>query len=302
MARRKKPETGVNAPGHPAMPGPVNALDAPRILKFAGLTLAVVTGVFAVGWLLWSADKFVNDDTRFRIAVEDAPGEQPAIEVSGNRNASRKAILEVFAQDRGRSLFKLDPHDRKSQIDVLPWVKSSTVRRIWPNRVAVEILERTPVAFVQVPSAVTGSMEHPVAYKPMLIDGDGEILGFKPQNAASLPLLKGVRPRDPLPLRRARARLLLRVLEELAPYSQRIPEVDLSAAPSVTIAYETMGATIELNLGEDSWRKRLDYLNRNSDRIRGILRDRMVLDLTMDERVILKSSPEPPTPEGSRQE
>jgi len=292
----------MDGAGHPAVAARVNGLDAPRMMKFAGLTLAVVASVFAVGWLLWSADTFVNDDERFKLAQDDAPGESPAVEVTGNRNASRKAILEVFAQDRGRSLFKLDPEERKSQIDLLPWVKSSTVRRIWPNRVAVEIVERSPVAFIQVPSAVSGSMLHPVAYKPMLIDGDGEILGFKPQNAASLPLLKGVGPRDPFPLRRARARLLLRVLEELAPYTQRIPEVDLSAAPSVTVAYETMGATIELILGEESWRKRLDYLNRNSDRIRAILRDRMVLDLTMDERVILKSSPEPPTPEGSGQE
>jgi cell division protein FtsQ len=276
-------------------------MDAVRMLKFAGLTLGVVVAVFALGWMLWSAEKFVNDDSRFMVRVEDEPGVPPAIEVSGDRNASRKAILELFEQDRGRSLFKLDPLERKRQIDDLPWVKTSTVRRIWPNRVAVEIIERTPIAFIQAPSAVTGSMENPVAYKPMLIDGDGMILGFKPQNASSLPLLKGVRPRDPMEQRRARARLLMRVLEELAPYRQRIPEVDLTASPRVTIAYETMGATIELILGEDSWRKRLDYLNRNSDRIRGILRDRMVLDLTMEERVILKSSPGPPGREGSGQ-
>lgn len=302
MARRKKTASDTDT-GIPAgVREPFNGIDTFRMLKFAGLTLGVVVAVFVLGWLFWSAERFLTEDSRFLIGTEDEPGALPSIDVSGERNASRKAILELFEQDRGRSLLKLDPLERKRQIDDLPWVKSSTVRRIWPNRVAVEITERTPVAFIQAPSAVTGSMEHPVAYKPMLIDGDGVILGFKPQQASSLPLLKGVRPRDPGPLRHARAKLLLRVMEELAPYAQRIPEVDLSAAPTVTIAYETMGATIELILGEDSWRKRLDYLNRNSDRIRGILRDRMVLDLTMDERVILKSSPEPPRPEGSGQE
>jgi cell division protein FtsQ len=301
MSRRRKPAPGADTSAQAGAEGPGKGIGAVRMLKFAGLTLGVVMAVFGLGWILWSADKFLNDDRRFMIGIEDEPGAPPAIEVSGDRNASRKAILEIFEQDRGRSLFKLDPSERKRQIDDLPWVKTSTVRRIWPNQVAVEIIERTPIAFIQAPSAVTGSMENPVAYKPMLIDGDGMILGFKPQNASSLPLLKGVGPRDPIEKRRARVRLLLLVLEELAPYRQRIPEVDLTAAPRVTIAYETMGATIELILGEDKWRKRLDYLNRNSDRIRGILRDRMVLDLTMEERVILKSSPGPPGREGSGQ-
>jgi hypothetical protein len=57
-----------------------------------------------------------------------------------------------------------------------------------------------------------------------------------------------------------------------------------------------------LLLGENSWRKHLDYFNKNVDRIRHVLQDNAVLDLTMDERVILKSSPEPPKPEGGGQE
>lgn len=301
MARRKRSASEGGEAVSAAGQGQANGIDAFRILKFAGLTLSVVFGVFTLGWLLWSAERFLVEDGRFIVSVEDEPDSPPAIEVSGCRNASRKAILEVFDGDRGRSLYKLDTAERKRQVDVLPWVKSSTVRRIWPNRIAVEITERTPIAFIQSPSGVTGSMEHPVSYRPMLIDGDGEILGLKPQSAASLPLLKGVQPRDPVQQRRARARLLVRVLDDLAAYRQRIPEIDLARAPSVTIAYEIGGSTIELMLGEDSWRQRLDYLERNSDRIRNMLYDRMVLDLTMDNRVILKSPPKPQSPEGSGQ-
>ncbi len=302
MARRKKqpPESDNLAPANQAPPR--RGIDAFRLLKFAGMTLAVVAAVFAAGWLAWSGEEFLVNDDRFRIGAEDMPGQTPAIDVTGVRNASLKAILEVFEQDRGRSLFKLDPDERKKQIDDLPWVKSATVRRIWPSRVAVEIIERSPIAFIQAPSAVTGSMENPVAYKPMLVDEDGEILGIRSQKALALPLLKGVRVQDPKEQRRARARLMLRVMDELAPYRDRIPEVDLSAAPAVTIGYEIQGATIELLIGESSWRKRLDYFNRNANRIRHVLRDRAVLDLTMDGRVILQSSPEPPKPEGGGQE
>lgn len=301
MARRKRVPAEGDAAAQAAGAGPINGIDAFRLLKFAGLTLSVVFAVFALGWLIWSAERFLVEDDRFMVSIEDEPGIPPAIEVSGDRNANRKAIVEVFDGDRGRSLYKLDTEERKRQIDALPWVKSSTVRRIWPNRIAVEIVERTPIAFIQSPSGVTGSMEHPVSYRPMLIDGDGEILGLKPQSASSLPLLRGVQPRDPVQQRRARARLLSRVLDDLAAYRQRIPEIDLTRAPSVTIAYELMGTTIELILGEDSWRQRLDYLEKNSDRIRGMLYDRMVLDLTMDNRVILKSPPKQPSPEGSMQ-
>ena len=302
MARRKKQpaesENLIPASHTPPRPG----IDAFRLLKFAGMTLAVVAAVFLVAWLAWSGEEFLVNDDRFKIGTEDSPGQTPAIDVTGVSNANLKAILDVFERDRGRSLFKLDPEDRKKQIDILPWVKSATVRRIWPNRVAVDITERTPIAFIQSPSSVTGSMEHPVAYRPMLIDEDGEILGIKSQKAMALPLLMGVRVRDPKEQRRARARLMLRVMDELAPYRDRIPEVDLSSAPAVTIGYEIEGVTVDLLLGESSWRKHLDYFNKNVDRIRHVLQDNVVLDLTMDERVILKSSPEPPKPGGGGQE
>lgn len=296
MARRKKqgPEAAVDSPKPgQTLPG----IDAFRMLKFAGLTLALVAAVFLVAWLLWSGEEFLTNDHRFLIPKDDSPGEPSSIEVMGVRNASLRGILEVFEQDRGRSLFKLDPEERKARIDELPWVKSATVRRIWPNRVAVEILERVPVAFIQAPAGVTGSMENPVAYRPMLIDDDGEILGIKTQQALSLPLLKGVRAQDEREVRRARVRLMARLMHDLAPYRDRIPEINVTAAPAVTIAYEIQGVTVELYLGDMAWRDRLDYFSRNADSIRHVLRDRAVLDLSMDQRVILKSSPEPPSAE-----
>jgi cell division protein FtsQ len=294
VARRKKTEPEAAAenqrPGQ-ILPG----IDAFRLLKFAGLTLAVVAAVFLLAWLLWSGEEFLANDSRFRIALDDAPGELPAVDVTGVKNASLRGIMEVFDQDRGRSLFRLDPAQRKARIDELPWVKTSTVRRIWPNRVAVEIIERAPVAFIQAPSAITGSMENPVAYRPMLIDEEGEILGIKTQQALSLPLLKGVRIQDPREMRRARVRLMARLLHDLAPYRDRIPEIDVSAAPAVIIAYEIQGVTVELHLGDTAWRDRLDYFSRNADSIRHVLRDRAVLDLSLDQRVILKSMPEAPS-------
>jgi cell division protein FtsQ len=296
VARRKKtePEAAVESrkPGQ-TLPG----IDAFRMLKFAALTLALVAAVFLVAWLLWSGEQFLTGDSRFRIPEDDAPGAPPAIEIAGVRNASLRGIMEVFAQDRGNSLFRLDPAERKARIDELPWVKSATVRRIWPNRVAVEIVERVPVAFIQAPAGITGSMENPVAYRPMLIDEDGEILGIKTQQALALPLLKGVRIQDAREMRRARVRLMARVMHDLAPYRDRIPEIDVSAAPAVNIAYEIQGVTVILYLGDTAWRDRLDYFSRNADSIRHVLKDQAVLDLSMDQRVILKSLPEPPKPE-----
>ncbi|MBA3976008.1 MAG: hypothetical protein C0504_17515 [Candidatus Solibacter sp.] len=296
MARRRKTEPEAAAetrkPGQ-TLPG----IDAFRLLKFAALTSAVVAVVFLVAWLLWSGEQFLSNDSRFLIAQHDAAGEPAAVEISGVRNASLRGIQEIFDQDRGRSLFKLDPAARKARIDELPWVKSATVRRIWPNRVAVEIVERVPAAFIQAPAGVTGSMHYPVAYRPMLIDDEGEILGIKSQQALALPLLKGVRIQDTRELRRARVRLMARLIHDLAPYRGRISEIDVSAAPAVSIAYEIQGVTVDLFLGDTAWRERLDYFSRNAESIRHVLQDRAVLDLSMDQRVILKSLPEPPKTE-----
>src|SRR5579859_4733623 len=71
------------------------------------------------------------------------------IEVIGNRVVSREAVLQQFVPDRGRSVLRIPLDARRGALEEISWVEAATVQRILPNRIRVELTERTPVAFLR---------------------------------------------------------------------------------------------------------------------------------------------------------
>src|SRR5580693_5462154 len=71
------------------------------------------------------------------------------VQVAGNQYVPRGRVLEIFAADRNRSVLRIPLAERRRQLETIPWVEQATVRRALPNRVEVEIIERTPIAFLR---------------------------------------------------------------------------------------------------------------------------------------------------------
>jgi cell division protein FtsQ len=71
------------------------------------------------------------------------------IELSGNHVVSRDAVLQQFVRDRGHSVISIPLDARRSALEELSWVETASVQRILPNRIRVEIAERTPIAFLR---------------------------------------------------------------------------------------------------------------------------------------------------------
>jgi cell division protein FtsQ len=69
------------------------------------------------------------------------------IDVNGNRIVAREEIQKLFLHDRNHSVLSIPLEARRGQIQEIPWVEEASVQRILPNRLRVEITERTPVAF-----------------------------------------------------------------------------------------------------------------------------------------------------------
>jgi cell division protein FtsQ len=69
------------------------------------------------------------------------------IDVRGNHIVAPEEIQKLFLHDRDRSVLRIPLETRRAQIQELPWVEEASVQRILPNRLRVEITERTPVAF-----------------------------------------------------------------------------------------------------------------------------------------------------------
>jgi cell division protein FtsQ len=96
------------------------------------------------------------------------------------RYVPQARILEVFAADRGRSVLRVPLDARRQQLEAIPWVEQASVRRALPNRVQVEILERTPIAFLRQASELS------------LVDVHGVILERPTKGAFHFPVVAGI--------------------------------------------------------------------------------------------------------------
>jgi cell division protein FtsQ len=102
------------------------------------------------------------------------------IELRGNRIVSREAVLQQFVHDRNRSVLRVPLDARRSQLEQIPWVESASVQRILPNRLRIELTERTPVAFARNGSELA------------LIDAHGVILDRPRGEDLHFPIVTGV--------------------------------------------------------------------------------------------------------------
>jgi cell division protein FtsQ len=250
-------------------------------LRFMTLTLASVVAVFGAGWAAWQVQQIAVSDAHFRFAPDGAPTEQ-ALTISGVQNASRAAILRVFADDQERSVARIDIEARRRQLRQVEWVKDASVRRIWPNRLAVTITERTPVAFIEVPSGDSGG------FVPALIDDEGAILRSRVPVKSTLPLLVGVRASDNADVLRDRVRRLRGLMTDLGELAARVEEVDVTEPGNLRIAYNVGEMQVVLILGEDNFRKRLNLFLKHYPDLRDRISARQVLDVSLDERVIAR--------------
>lgn len=142
------------------------------------------------------------------------------IAVAGTHYTQRASILEIFAGDRGKSILRIPVDARRREIESIPWVESAVVRRVLPNKIAVSITERTPVAFVRQGSGMA------------LIDSRGVILGRPLQGDFDFPVVTGIGPEMPLEDRAQRMQLYSGFMQQIDSVSAgaagSISEVDLS--------------------------------------------------------------------------
>ena len=102
------------------------------------------------------------------------------ISVSGNHIVAPEEIQKLFVRDRDHSVLRIPLETRRGQIQEIPWVEEASVQRILPNRLRVEITERTPVAFFRNGNELT------------LIDGHGVLLERPEGEDFHFPIVTGM--------------------------------------------------------------------------------------------------------------
>ena len=222
----------------PVRRGPLAKKTANR-LKLVLLAL-VATGAAAAGAAVLY--DYGQHSWRFRIRSGSN------IEIAGPPSVSRRQVLEVFGADVGRNIFFVPLADRRRQLEAISWVESATVMRLLPDRLRVELTERTPVAFVRMGSRIA------------LVDRNGVIMELPRSRKYSFPVLKGMSESEPLSTRAARMQIYSALMRELdsegGHYAQDLSEVDLSDPEDVKVVAADPGGAVRIHLGSGDFLRR----------------------------------------------
>ena len=179
---------------------------------------------------------------RFRIESSDN------IEVIGIENVTKAQIMEVMGADIGRNTFFVPLTQQKAQLEQIPWVESASVMRFVPNRLKVEIHERTPIAFARVGPRI------------FLIDAVGTLMELPQKHKYSFPVILGMNPGEPLSTRVPRMNAYNELVQQLdsggARYSQDLSEVDLSDLDNLKVRVNDPQGDVLVELGSSDYLKR----------------------------------------------
>jgi cell division protein FtsQ len=252
-----------------------------RGLRYALYSALVLTLGVAALYAYSRTDQFLASDTRFLLAAPAADGGgNPAVQIQGVDHTSRDAILSAFTPDYGRSVYLLPLAERRRSLLAIDWVKDANVSRLWPDRVAVRIVERTPVAFIQIPAG-GGSP----SFEAALIDADGVILQQPSQARFTLPVLTGIRRQQSQAARRERVAVALRLLKEVGTFSNEISEIEVGDAENVNVVRQVEGRAVLLMLGNRNFLSRLQNFMGHYEEIHQRLPNAATFDLRLDDRI-----------------
>jgi cell division protein FtsQ len=205
----------------------------------AALVFACVAGVFG-------AELYQYGERNWRFRIESSDD----IDVNGTHNVPRAQIMEVIGGDIGRNIFFIPLTERKAQLEKIPWVESASVMRFVPNRLQIEIRERTPIAFARVGPRIS------------LIDAGGTLMELPTTSKQkfSFPVIVGMNAGEPLSTRAARMKIYNQLLRELdadgAHYSQELSEVDISDQDDVKVLTNDPGGAVLVHLGSADFLRR----------------------------------------------
>jgi cell division protein FtsQ len=144
------------------------------------------------------------------------------VQITGNQYVPRGRVLEIFAADRNRSVLRIPLNERRRQLETIPWVEQATVRRALPNRIEVEITERTPIAFLREGSDLA------------LVDVHGVILNRPLKGNFHFPVVTGMGADMPIEDREQRMQMFAGFSQQVESARggamDQVSEVDLTEA------------------------------------------------------------------------
>jgi cell division protein FtsQ len=227
---------------------PVRRTRSSRGKTVVRCSLFVILVLGPVGYIGYRVTVFALTSSRFMIRSGDD------LKVENNRYISSQEVLIALglAGEWGReapvNIFRYSLGRARRDIESIPWVRSASVTRAYPNRIIVRVTERTPVAFVNVGGLLK------------LVDGDGVLLERPEKASFNFPVINGIdtglSPAD----RKPRLKLYQEFLGATGPEAKTsgwiVSEVDLSDGEDLRATVFRGDQTMELHLGHTDFEAR----------------------------------------------
>jgi cell division protein FtsQ len=215
------------------------------------------------------------------------------VQIDGNHFVPREEIVSALGippaespRDVEKNIFQLSLDDERRRVESISWIRSAVLSRVYPHRLIVQVVERTPVAFANVGGRIK------------LVDSEGTLLE-KPEKAFfDFPIVAGLDSVSGAAERKSRLALYHAFCEQLAgelPSSGwLISEVDLADADDLKALLVQGQETILIHFGSEAFAERfhdlltsLPELRKTSPRIDSLdlrYRDQIVVNPSGDEQ------------------
>ena len=192
--------------------------------------VAAVAVAVALLALAWQAVKWATRSPVFTVS---------AIELDAVLDRASLASVRASALPRlSGNFFSLDLDAARAAFEQVPWVRRATVRRVWPNRLAVTLEEHEAVAI----------WHGDGPRNERLVNAQGEVFAAPRRDVAllELPTLTGVSAAQSMQM----LSMLRRLAATLEPLEQKVELLRLSSRGSWR-AELAGGAKLELGRGSD---------------------------------------------------
>lgn len=231
--------------------------------------VAVVVGGFLTVQMVMASDQF---------RVE-------TISVQGNKRLDGETVVALSDIEPGIMTFHLDLHLIGRKIEENPWIKQARIQRIFPRQVVIAVVEREPVAIVNL-----GYLYY--------VDADGEVFKvLEGSDSLDFAMVTGF---DALRLgegdrweaeKMKQVVSLLKALKQRKYFNeQQVSEVSLEAGGGLSV-YALEG--VRIRFGQGDYEKKLSRLERIYAHLKPKMTMLEYIDLNVDEKVIVRIEQSP---------
>jgi len=176
------------------------------------------------------------------------------VEVEGGRKITRETLLSLTVMEGMPNLFSVKLKEVVKKLESHPWIEQVRVRKVFPNKILIQIEERKPMAIIQL-----GELYD--------IDTRAEILSpVGEKDEYNYPYLTGltrqVLEKDPVEAKRliSKALELLRIAhQEKVPPLEEISEIHMEKTFGIHCFTKAEG--VEVKMGWEDFREKLKRLS-----------------------------------------